>query len=88
MSKVKSSIGLTAPVTSARKQVTQAAPGTGKKKRLEAEKQALLALEQSLRLQAYTIRLPRTHPLFSGDDQRRSVFPSSPLLISRIHKDK
>jgi hypothetical protein len=88
MSKIKSSLGLTAPVVSARKRVAQAAPRTGKKKRLEAEKQALLALEQSLRLQAYTIRLPRNHPLFSGDDQRRSVFPSSPLLISRIHKDK
>ena len=88
MSKPKSAIRLTAPLISARKTIAQSKPRSGHTKRLEAEKQALLALEQSLRLQAYTIRLPVTQPLFSGKDQRRCVFPSVPIPIVRIQNGK
>jgi len=88
MSKLKPAISLTAPVISARKKGAQTAPRSGHAKRVEAEKQALVALEQSLRLQAYTIRLPRTHPLFSGNDTRRSAFPSAPAHIIRMQNNK
>ena len=88
MSKLKSALSLTAPVIPARKTAGPSVPRSRHTKRLEAEKQALLALEQSLRLQAYTIRLPRTHPLFSGKDVRRCVFPSSPVNIIKIRNDK
>lgn len=88
MSKLKPALSLTAPVIPARKTAMPSAPRSRHTKRLEAEKQALLALEQSLRLQAYTIRLPRTHPLFSGKDSRRCVFPSSPVNIIKIRNNK
>jgi hypothetical protein len=88
MSKPKSAIRLKAPLISARKTIAQSKPRSGHAKRLEAEKQALLALEQSLRLQAYTIRLPAAQPLFSGKDQRRCVFPSAPIPIVRIQNGK
>ena len=88
MSTLKPAIRLTAPLLSARKTVAQPTPCSGHAKRLEAEKQALLALEQSLRLQSYTIRLPRTHPLFSSKDSRRCVFPSVPVRITRIQNGK
>ena len=88
MSKLKPAIRLTAPLSSARNKSARSAPQSVHAKRMEAEKQALLALEQSLRLQAYTIGLPRTHPLFSGNDQRRSVFPSAPVHIVRIQNGK
>jgi len=88
MSKLKRALSLTAPVIPARKTAGPSAPRSRHAKRLEAEKQAMLALEQSLRLQAYTIRLPRTHPLFSGKDLRRCVFPSSPVNIIKIRNDK
>jgi len=88
MSKRKPALSLTVPVVPARKTTVPSAPRSRHTKRLEAEKQALLALEQSLRLQAYTIRLPRTHPLFSGKDLRRCFFPSSPLNIIKIRSCK
>jgi hypothetical protein len=88
MSKLKPVIRLTAPLASARKTAVKPGLHSGHAKRLEAEKQALLALEQSLRLQSYIIRLPHSHPLFSGKDQRRCVFPSSPVRITRIQNDK
>jgi hypothetical protein len=88
MTKLKPAIRLAAPLMSARKTVAQPTPRSRHAKRLEAEKQALLALEQSLRLQSYTIRLPRTHPLFSSKDSRRCVFPSVPVRITRIQNGK
>ena len=88
MSKLKPALSLTAPVIPARKTAVPSAPRSRHTKRMEAEKQALLALEQSLRLQVYTIRLPRTHPLFSGKDSRRCVFPSSPINITKIRHNK
>jgi len=88
MSKLKPALSLTAPLIPARKKAQPSAARSRHTKRLAAEKQALLALEQSLRLQAYTIRLPRTHPLFSGKDSRRCVFPSSPVNIIKIRSVK
>ena len=88
MSKLKPAIRLTAPLSSARKTGARSAAKSGHAKRMEAEKQALVALEHSLRLQSYTIGLPRTSPLFSGNDQRRSVFPSAPAHIVRIQNGK
>ena len=88
MSNLKPTIRLTAPLASARKTDIRSTAQSGHAKRIEAEKQALLALEQSLRLQTYTIGLPRTYPLFSGKDQRRTVFPSAPVHIVRIQNGK
>jgi hypothetical protein len=88
MSKLKPAIRLTAPLASARKKALTSSPHSRHGKRLEAEKQAMLALEQSLRLQSYIIRLPRSHHLFSGKDQRRCVFPSVPARITRLQNDK
>jgi len=88
MSKLKPAIRLTAPLISARKAVAQSGRRSGHAKRLEAEKQAMQALEQSLRLQSYTIRLPRAYPLFSSKVSRRPIFPSSPVRITRIYNDK
>ena len=88
MSKLKPAVRLTTPLVPARKNAGQPGARSGHAKRVEAGKQALLALEQSLRLQSYTIRLPHSHPLFSSKDQRRSIFPSSPTRITRIHNDK
>ena len=84
MNRIKPTIRLTAPLKSARK--TESRSGTSAN--LEAEKQALLALEQSLRLQSYTIGLPRSNPLFSRKDPRRCVFPSVPARITRIFNNK
>jgi len=88
MSKRKPAIRLTTPLVPARKKVAQPKPRSGHSKRVEAEKQALLALEQSLRLQSYTIRLPHSHPLFSSKDPRRITFPSAPIRITRIQNGK
>jgi|GEM_PF-1214172 len=90
MSRNKPSISQSAPVISPKKALPRSAPAArpSHARRLEAEKQALLALEQSLKLQAYTLRLPRTQHLFSGNDIRRPVFPSAPLQVIRIHHGK
>lgn len=87
MSKRRTALSLTAPVIAAAK--TAARPGvspTGRRK--EAGKAALLALEQSLRLQSYTIRLSRSRPLFSGNDTRRPTFCSVPLHVIRLNNGK
>ena len=88
MSRIKPPIRLATPLVPARKKSSQGASRSGHAKRVEADKQALLELEQSLRLQSYTIRLPHSHPLFSGRDMRRTTFPSSPVPVVRIQKDK
>lgn len=90
MSRNKPSISQTAPVITPPKTVRPSAGSArvSRARRLEAEKQSLLALEQSLRLQSYTLRLPRTQQLFSGSDFRRPVFPSAPLQIIRLHHGK
>jgi hypothetical protein len=90
MSRNKPSITQSAPVIASKKTRSPSAPAArlSHARHLEAEKQALQALEQSLRLQAYTIGLPRSQPLFSGNDQRRPVFPSAPVHIIRLLKSK
>jgi hypothetical protein len=88
MSKIKPPVRLATPLVPARKDARKSVPSSGHAKRVEADKQALLELEQSLRLQSYTIRLPHSHPLFSGKDMRRTAFPSSPVHIVMIQKDK
>ncbi len=88
MSKIKPVIRQAAPLVSARKKAVQPKSGSAHAKRLKAEKQALMALEQSLRLQSYTIRLPHSHSLFSSKDLRRITFPSAPTRITRIQNGK
>jgi len=89
MSKRRTSISLSAPVIASKKKVPQApVPRISHAQRLAAEKQSLLALEQSLRLQSYTVRLPRTQRLFSGKDMRRTVFPSASVHVIRIRNGR
>jgi len=89
MSKRRPSLRQPAPVPPPAKAVSPPAPQRlSHARRLEAEKQSLLGLEQSLKLQSYTIRLPRAHPLFSGNDTRRPVFPSVPSQVIRLHSGK
>jgi hypothetical protein len=87
MSKRTPSISLAAPPpTKAQPAVRSAAARLSYARRFDAQKQSLLALEQSLKLQSYTISLPGNRQLFSAQDRCRPVFPSVPSQIICIYK--